>query len=93
MIYLAFAAFIISFIILFKCADFFVEGACGIAGVFNAPKIFVGIVLVGLATTAPEFVVSVSAAFILKSPWEMPLVPSFVMTGSLWDWQCLLRLL
>lgn len=63
MIYLAFAAFIISFVILFKCADFFVDGACGIADLMKAPKIFVGVVLVGLATTAPEFVVSVAAAF------------------------------
>ena len=67
MLYLALAALLISFVILFKCADLFVEGASSLAEVLNIPKLMVGIVLVGLATTAPEFVVSVQAAF-LKHP-------------------------
>jgi len=62
MIYLAGAAFLVSFAILFKCADLFVEGACRIAAVLKVPKLVIGIVLVGLATTAPEFAVSVIAA-------------------------------
>ena len=64
MIYLYFAALILSFAILFKCADWFVRGACSIAEVLNVPKMIVGIVLVGLATTAPEFFVSVIAAYL-----------------------------
>jgi len=64
MIYLHFSLLIISFAVLFKCADFFVSGASNIAACLNMPKIVIGIVLVGLATTAPEFAVSVQAAFL-----------------------------
>jgi len=64
MIYLYFIVLIASFVILFKCADFFVDGASGIARQLNIPKMVVGIVLVGMATTAPEFCVSVIAAFL-----------------------------
>ena len=63
MIYVYTAAFLLSFVILFKCADLFVDGASSIASTLNIPKIVIGIVLVGLATTAPEFAVSVIAAF------------------------------
>ncbi|MGD2245101.1 MAG: calcium/sodium antiporter [Candidatus Aminicenantes bacterium] len=64
MTYLYFAALIFSFFLLFKAADFFVAGASGIANIFRIPKLIVGIVLVSLATTAPEFGVSVIAAFL-----------------------------
>ncbi len=64
MIFLYFALLIFSFAVLFKCADFFISGAVGIAHVTRIPKMVVGIVLVGLATTAPEFAVSVQAAFL-----------------------------
>ncbi len=63
MIYLYFAALVFTFVVLFKAADYFVIGASGIADVFKIPKLIVGIVLVSLATTAPEFSVSVIAAF------------------------------
>jgi cation:H+ antiporter len=62
MIYLSGAAFLAAFIILFKCADLFVDGASRIATILSIPKLVIGIVLVGLATTAPEFAVSVIAA-------------------------------
>lgn len=64
MIFIYFLCLIVSFAVLFKCADWFVEGASGIAMVLNIPKMIVGIVFVGLATTAPEFGVSVQAAFL-----------------------------
>ncbi|MCJ7580730.1 MAG: calcium/sodium antiporter [Candidatus Aminicenantes bacterium] len=64
MIFVNFAALIFSFVILFKAADYFVLGASGIADVFKIPKLIIGIVLVSLATTAPEFSVSVIAAFL-----------------------------
>jgi len=64
MIFLYVGLLLISFAILFKCADYFVAGAVGIAQVTRIPKMVVGIVLVGLATTAPEFGVSVQAAFL-----------------------------
>lgn len=64
MIYLYFGAFIGAFIVLFKSATFIVKGATDIARLLNIPKIVIGIVLVGLATTAPEFGVSVIAAIL-----------------------------
>lgn len=64
MVYLYFIILVLSFVFLFKCADFFVTGAVGIARVTEMPKMIVGIVLVGLATTAPEFGVSVQASFL-----------------------------
>ena len=48
--------------ILWKAAGFFVEGAVGIAEKLHVPKMLVGIVLVSLATTAPELTTSVLAA-------------------------------
>jgi cation:H+ antiporter len=48
----------IAFAILTKSADFLVDGAVGIAYEFRLPKMIIGIVLVGFATTAPEFTVS-----------------------------------
>ena len=62
MIYLYFAAFAVAFVVLFKSASFFVDGACGIARILNVPKLVIGIVLVGLGTTAPEFGVTLIAA-------------------------------
>lgn len=62
MIYLYFGAFFISFVVLFKSATFFVDGACGIAKILNVPKLVIGIVLVGVGTTAPEFGVTLVAA-------------------------------
>jgi cation:H+ antiporter len=64
MIYLYFFVLLVSFVVLFKAADFFVLGASGISNVFKIPRLIVGIVLVALATTAPEFAVSVIAAFL-----------------------------
>lgn len=64
MIYLYFAVLILSFAILFKCADWFVKGASSIAEVLNVSKMIIGIMLVGMATTAPEFFVSVIAAYL-----------------------------
>jgi len=60
---LAWLVIIISFIVLFKCADIFVDSAVAVARDFKIPKIFIGLVLVSLATSAPELAVSVVAAF------------------------------
>jgi len=62
MIYLYFAAFIVAFAILFKGASYFVDGASSIARILNVPKLVIGIVLVSLGTTAPEFGVTLIAA-------------------------------
>ena len=58
---------VLSFVILTKSADFLVDGAVGIAYQFKVPKIIIGIVLVGFATTAPEFTVSMISALEGKS--------------------------
>jgi cation:H+ antiporter len=62
MIYLYFIALVVAFVILFKCASFFVDGASSIARILCVPKLVIGIVLVGLGTTAPEFGVTLIAA-------------------------------
>ena len=47
-----------------KSADIFVDSAVGIAEMLRVPKMIIGIVLVGFATTAPEFAVSVQSAYL-----------------------------
>jgi len=71
MIYLYFAALIASFALLFRSASLFVDGACGIARILNISKMVIGIVLVGMATTAPEFFVSVISAFLGKPEFAL----------------------
>lgn len=53
---------VFAFLVLMKSADLFVDGAVGIAEIFHLPKMLVGVVLVGFATTAPELAVSTIAA-------------------------------
>lgn len=53
---------VVAFGVLAYCADFLVDGAVGIAQRLRVPKIVIGIVLVGFATTAPELTVSLLAA-------------------------------
>lgn len=48
--------------VLWKSADWFVEGAVGVAEKLQLPHMLVGLVLVSLATTAPELSVSLLAA-------------------------------
>jgi len=71
MIFIYFAVLAIAFALLFKCADFFIRGASAIAEILDIPKMVVGIVLVGLATTAPEFGVSVMASFLGKPEFAL----------------------
>jgi len=52
---------VVGFVILIKGADFFVEGASSIAGNFKVPKILIGLTIVALGTSAPEFAVSVKS--------------------------------
>ena len=71
MIYLYFAVLIAAFVLLFRSACLFVDGACGIARILNVSKMIIGIVLVGMATTAPEFFVSVISAFLGKPEFAL----------------------
>ncbi len=63
MLLICFVALILAFALLFKSASFFVDGAVGVARALNVSKMLVGVVLVGMATTAPELFVSAVAAF------------------------------
>lgn len=56
------AYIVVAIVILWKCADWFVEGAVGIAEKFNVPHMLVGMVLVSICTTSPELMVSMMAA-------------------------------
>lgn len=56
------AIMLVCFIVLTKCADWFVDGAVGIAEHLKVPKMLIGLVLVSLATTSPELAVSVQSA-------------------------------
>lgn len=62
---------IAAFLVLFKCADAFVDTSVALAERFHIPRLVIGIVLVSLATTAPELSVSLTAA--LRGSPEMAL--------------------
>lgn len=68
---IAWAVLVTAFIILAKCADLFVDSAVALADRFNIPRLIIGIVMVSLATTAPEISVSLIAA--IKGSPEMAL--------------------
>ena len=53
---------IVSFVILARAADWLVDGAIEIARRLRASPMLIGIVVVGIGTTAPELAVSVTAA-------------------------------
>lgn len=50
------------FFLLVKGADYFVEGAAGIADKFGIPQLVIGLTIVALGTSAPEAAVSITAA-------------------------------
>lgn len=52
---------VIGFVVLIKGADFFVDGASGIAENFKVSKILIGLTIVAFGTSAPEFAVSVKS--------------------------------
>ena len=58
----AFVLLACAFYLLAKGATWLVDGSVGIAERFKVPKLLIGIVLLGFATTAPEFAVSFLAA-------------------------------
>lgn len=52
----------VGFLMLVKGADWFVEGASGIADRFGIPQLVIGLTIVAMGTSAPEAAVSISAA-------------------------------
>ncbi len=53
---------ILGFVMLIKGADWFVDGAAGIAARFGIPQLVIGLTIVAMGTSAPEAAVSINAA-------------------------------
>lgn len=53
---------VIGFVMLVKGADWFVDGASGIADRFGIPQLVIGLTIVAMGTSAPEAAVSTTAA-------------------------------
>lgn len=53
---------VIGFVMLVKGADWFVDGAAGVAERFGIPQLVIGLTIVAMGTSAPEAAVSISAA-------------------------------
>ena len=53
---------VIGFFMLVKGADYFVDGAAGIATKFGIPQLAVGLTIVAMGTSAPEAAVSITGA-------------------------------
>ena len=53
---------IIGLFLLIKGADFFVDGASGVAAKFRVPSLIVGLTVVSFGTSAPEAAISISAS-------------------------------
>lgn len=52
---------LVSFVILIKGADIFIESSASVAKVFKIPELIIGIVIVGFGTSLPEFAVNMAA--------------------------------
>lgn len=59
---LQFVLLVLGFVMLGKGADWFVEGAAGIAMRFGIPQLVIGLTIVAMGTSAPEAAVSIAAA-------------------------------
>ena len=66
---LQFALLALGFVLLGKGADWFVEGAAGIAAKFGIPQLVIGLTIVAFGTSVPELTVSVASA--LKGSADM----------------------
>ncbi len=58
------AVFLFSLLFLYKGSDWFVDAAISIAKNLHIPEVLIGATIVSLATTAPEFFVSVTATIL-----------------------------
>lgn len=62
MIFLYILFLLVGFVALIKGADFFVDGAAGVAKNLKVPSVIIGLTIVAMGTSAPELAVSTSAA-------------------------------
>lgn len=60
--WLAVVAILVGLAILVWSADVFIDGATALAKKFNVPSFLIGVLILGLGTSAPEMVVSILAA-------------------------------
>lgn len=58
----SFILLVLGFVMLVKGADWFVDGAAGIAARFGIPQLVIGLTIVAMGTSAPEAAVSITAA-------------------------------
>ena len=61
-IYLSILCLVGGMVLLIKGADFFVDGASKIAKLMKIPNLVIGLTLVSIGTSAPEFAVSLTAS-------------------------------
>lgn len=57
-----FVLLVVGFVMLVNGADWFVDGAAGIAAKFGIPQLVIGLTIVAMGTSAPEAAVSITAA-------------------------------
>lgn len=56
---------IVGFVMLVKGADWFVDGAAGLATRFGIPQLVIGLTIVAMGTSAPEAAVSINILNVL----------------------------
>lgn len=61
-LFVAIILLVVGFVMLIKGADWFVDGAAGIAARFGIPQLVIGLTIVAMGTSAPEAAVSITAA-------------------------------
>ena len=61
-LFLAFVVLVAGFVLLVKGADFFVDGAVGIAARFGIPQLVIGLTIAAMGTSMPEAAVSITSA-------------------------------
>lgn len=62
-LWIAIPLLIVGFVCLVKGADWFVDGAAGLAGKLHIPSLIVGLTIVSFGTSAPELATSIISAF------------------------------
>lgn len=61
MVFLNILLLVVGFVLLVKGADWFVDGAAGIAGKLKIPELIIGLTIVAFGTSAPELSVSLTS--------------------------------
>ena len=61
-IWLAILLLVVGFVFLVKGADWFVDGASGIAAKLRVPQLVIGLTIVSFGTSAPELATSIISA-------------------------------